>query len=60
MTAFVESLEITDSSYLNALISVLAFVVIAKMADILVDKVLRKFTKFTKTDIDDRIIDHIH
>jgi len=60
MTAFVEALEITDSSYLNALISVLAFVVIAKMADILVDKVLRKFTRFTKTDIDDRIIDLIH
>jgi small-conductance mechanosensitive channel len=60
MTAFIESLEITDSSYLNALISVLAFVVIAKIADILVDKVLRRFTKFTKTDIDDRIIDLIH
>ena len=60
MTAFIEALEITDSSYLNAVISVLAFVVIAKMADILVDKVLRKFTRFTKTDIDDRIIDLIH
>ena len=60
MTAFIESLEITDSSYLNALISVLAFVVIAKIADILVDKVLRRFTRFTKTDIDDRIIDLIH
>ena len=60
MTAFIESLEITDSSYLNALISVLAFVVIAKIADILVDKVLRRFTRFTKTDIDDRVIDLIH
>ncbi len=60
MTAFIESLEITDSPYLNAFISVLAFVVIAKIADILVDKVLRRFTRFTKTDIDDRIIDLIH
>jgi MscS family membrane protein len=60
MTAFIESLQITGSPYLNALISVLAFVVIAKIADILVDKVLRRFAKFTKTDIDDRIIDLIH
>ncbi len=38
----------------------LAFVIIAKLADFFVDRVLRRFTKSTKTDIDDRIIDFIH
>jgi small-conductance mechanosensitive channel len=60
MTAFIESLKISSSPYVNALISVLAFVIIAKLADFFVSRVLRRFTKFTKTDIDDRIIDLIH
>lgn len=36
------------------------FVVIAKSADMFVDKVLRTFTRFTATDLDDRIIDVVH
>ncbi|MEW6109067.1 MAG: mechanosensitive ion channel domain-containing protein [Nitrospirota bacterium] len=60
MTGYIESLQISASPYINALISVLVFVVIAKIVDVLVDRVLRKFTRFTKTDIDDKIIDLIH
>jgi len=60
MAAFIESLKISSSPYINALISVLAVIIIAKLADFFVDRVLRKFTKFTKTDIDDKIIDFIH
>ena len=60
MAAFIESLKISSSPYINALISVLAVVIIAKLADFFVDRVLRRFTKFTKTDIDDKIIDFIH
>jgi MscS family membrane protein len=55
-----ESLNISSSAYVNALLSVLVFVVVAKIADLLVDKVLRRFATFTDTDVDDRIIDLIH
>lgn len=60
MTAFIESLKISSSPYVSAAIAVFAFIIIAKIVDIFVDKVLRRFTNFTKTDIDDRIIDLIH
>ena len=60
MTGFVESLNISSSPYINAAISVLAFVVVAKIADLFVDKVLRRFSSFTKTEIDDIIIDLFH
>ena len=52
-----EALHLSSSPFLNALISLVAFVILAKAADLLVDKVLRKFTRFTETDVDDRIID---
>ena len=60
MAVFIESLKISSSPYINALISVLAVVIIAKLADFFVDRVLRRFTKFTESDIDDKIIDFIH
>ncbi|MDA8339641.1 MAG: mechanosensitive ion channel family protein, partial [Nitrospiraceae bacterium] len=60
MTKLIESLNISASPYINAILSIAAFIVIAKLADLFVDKVLRKFTKFTKSDIDDRILDAIH
>jgi MscS family membrane protein len=60
MKTLIESLDISSSPYINALIFLLVFTLVAKVADLLVDKVLRKFSKFTKTDIDDRIVDLIH
>lgn len=60
MTSVIESLNLSASPYVNAVVAVLAFVVIAKAADVFVNKLLRKFTKFTRTDIDDRIIDRVH
>jgi small-conductance mechanosensitive channel len=60
MTGIVEALQISSSPYINALISILIFALIAKIADIFVDKVLRKFTRFTHSELDDRIIDLIH
>ncbi len=60
MTGFIESLEISSSPYVNAAIALVVFIVIAKLADLFVDKVLRRFTRFTHSDIDDRIIDLIH
>jgi len=60
MTELIRSLHITDSSYLNALIALVAFIVLAWFVDIFVDKVLRKFTHFTKSDLDDRVLDMVH
>jgi len=60
MTGLVESLQLSSSPYANALITVAVFMIIAKAADLIVDKLLRRFTRFTKTDVDDRIIDLIH
>ena len=60
MTGFVESLQLSTSPYVNALITVAVFLIIAKAADLFVHKLLRRFTRFTKTDVDDRIIDLIH
>lgn len=60
MTGVIESLNISASPYINAILSIAAFVVIAKAADLFVGKVLSRFTKFTKSDIDDKIIDAIH
>ncbi len=60
MAGFIESLDISSSPYVNAGLAVLFFYIIGKAVDVFVDRILRKFSKFTKTDIDDRIIDLIH
>ncbi|MFN3740366.1 MAG: mechanosensitive ion channel family protein [Thermodesulfovibrionales bacterium] len=60
MTGLIESLRISSSPYINALLSIVAFIILAKIVDLLIDKVLRKFASFTESDLDDRIIDLIH
>jgi hypothetical protein len=45
MTRLIESLNISASPYINAILSIIAFIVIAKIADLFVDKVLRKFRR---------------
>ena len=60
MVQFIESLKISTSPYVNAALSIVAFIVVAKAVDFSIDKVFRRFARFTKTDIDDRIIDIIH
>src|SRR5512134_3213105 len=60
MIKLIETMNISSSPYVNALLAILVFVIIAKMADLLIDKVIRRFSRFTKTDIDDRIIDLVH
>jgi MscS family membrane protein len=42
------------------ILSLVAFIIIARAVDLFVDKVLRRFVKFTKSDVDDRIVDIIH
>ena len=60
MFQFIESLKISTSPYINALLSIVALIIVAKVFDIFIDKVLRRFVRFTKSDVDDRIIDIIH
>jgi small-conductance mechanosensitive channel len=60
MTGLIESLNISASPYINALLSIFAFIVIAKIVDLFVDKAVRKFVSFTKSEIDDKILDIIH
>jgi small-conductance mechanosensitive channel len=60
MVQFIESLKISTSPLINVILSLLAVIIIAKAVDLFIDKVLRRFVSFTKTDVDDRIIDIIH
>ena len=60
MIPFIESLKISTSPYINVILSIVAFIIIAKAIDLFIDKVLRRFVSFTKSDVDDRIIDIIH
>ncbi len=60
MNQITEYINISSSPLINASLYIVIFIIIAKIADLIVDKVLRKFTRFTKSNVDDRIIDLIH
>lgn len=60
MAELIEALNISSTPWLNALISALIFIALAKLADLFIDKVARRFTKFTTSDLDDIIIDAVH
>ncbi len=60
MTSFIESLGISSSPYAVAGLAAIIVVLIAKAADLFLDRVMRRFTRFTATDLDDRIIDAVH
>jgi MscS family membrane protein len=60
MTEITEYLKISAWPYVNALVSFLVFAAVAKIADVIVNRVFRKFARFTSSDVDDRIIDVIH
>ena len=57
MTSLIESLNISPSPYVNAALSVLAFVIIAKAVSVFIDKGARRMARFTRTGFDDRIIE---
>jgi small-conductance mechanosensitive channel len=60
MERIVSYLNITDSKALNALLIFAAFVILARIVDFLVDKPFRRLARFTKSELDDRIIDVVH
>lgn len=59
MSTILESLNIT-SPYLQASITILLFIVIAVIANLFITKLIKRITGFTRTDVDDRIIELIH
>ncbi len=60
MYDLVKNLNISDSQYINALLVIVSFVLIALLVNLFIVKVLKKLVKFTKSDLDDKIIDIIH
>jgi small-conductance mechanosensitive channel len=60
VTSLIESVNISPSPYVNAALSVLVFIIIAKAASIFIDKVARRIARITRTGFDDRIIDVVH
>ncbi len=49
-----------DSIILKAFLLFVLYVVIAKAADVFIDKVLRRLVKITKSELDDKLIDISH
>ncbi len=60
MAGLIESFNISSSPYINALLSVIVMIFIAKLVDIFIVRVVRRFASFTKSDLDDRIIEIVH
>lgn len=56
----VRSLDLSSKAWVNAIILFGLFVIAAKIADLFVDKIVRRLTKFTESDLDDKIIDIVH
>ncbi|MFP4528964.1 MAG: mechanosensitive ion channel family protein [Candidatus Kapaibacterium sp.] len=60
MTEWIKSWDLTHSPWLIALMSFAAYIIIAFIAAFFIKKVLKRLTKFTKSEIDDRIIDALY
>jgi len=60
MASLIEALNLSPSPFVNALISILVFLAIAKVVDIIIDKGLRRITSRTSMALDDRILDTLH
>lgn len=53
-------LHITSTPWINALLTVAFFIIIAILVNLLIIHVLKRLVKFTKSDLDDKIIDILH
>jgi len=60
MNEWVESLRLTESRGLNFVIALGAILLLAKLSDIIIDKVLRRLTRRTQSVIDDKLLDIAH
>ncbi len=57
ITQYIDSF---NAPIVKALIVFVLYIFAAKIADILTDKLFRRISKFTKSEIDDRLIDFVH
>ncbi len=53
-------LNISDSPAIYALLIFILYIIIAKVVDIFIEKVLRRLAGLTRSDLDDKIIDMTH
>nr|HPI20761.1 hypothetical protein [Candidatus Kapabacteria bacterium] len=60
MNEFVFVYDILNNPFLTAILYVIVFFMLAKIIDFIVTKIILRFTKKTKTTLDDKIIAIIH
>jgi len=60
MTELLNISGISTSPYIKSAVTILIFIVIAWLSDFFFSKILRRVTRFTETDVDDRIIALAH
>jgi len=57
MNEWIERLRLTDSSGMNFLIALGAILLLAKLSDVVINKVLRRLTRKTRWELDDKLLD---
>jgi small-conductance mechanosensitive channel len=60
MSELLDYFNTTYSPYTKAAITILFFMIMAGVADIVVSRLVKRFTRFTKTEIDDKLVALIH
>ncbi len=60
MNEWTQSLRLTPSNLLNFLIALGAILLLAKLTDLIINRVLRRLTRQTRWEIDDKILDIAH
>ena len=60
MARIIELLKISESPYINAALSIVAFAIIAKAADYFINKIFRRIVSFLWTGADESIIAAMH
>jgi len=60
MKQLIEYLNSFNSPVVSAITLFVVYILLAKIADVFTDKIVRRVTKFTKSSLDDRIVDLIH
>ncbi|MBI3593303.1 MAG: mechanosensitive ion channel [Nitrospirae bacterium] len=59
MTKLMEALNISPSPYINAALLIVVFILIARIADLFVDKLVRRLARFTRVEIYDTVINAV-
>jgi MscS family membrane protein len=60
MTTFSNLPHFVQSGYIKAIVILVVFILLAKIADIFIDRILLRLTKKTKIEIDEQIIAFLH